>query len=101
MKTVFSGLPKNSLTREDIIDLVEGKTVFKKVPNQFFKSLKNMEVAIKEKVIRVKFNPDKKLVGNKFIPNHINDTNTNFAKRYATNFISKLAKFLSKFNKNN
>lgn len=96
---MFSGLPKNSLTLEEIKALVAGETVYKRVPNQFFKSLTNMNVSIKEKQIQVRFNPDKKLVGNKFIPHHIRDTNTNFAKIYARNFISKIGSFLKKFNK--
>ena len=73
--------------------------VTKQIPDQFFKSLLQMQIAIKKKTVKVVFNPDKKLVGNKFIPHHIRDTNTNFAKIYARNFISKIGSFLKKFNK--
>lgn len=71
--TVFSGIPRNSLCWEDIINISKGNTILKKVPDQFLKYLNKLEIQIKPKNIEIKFNPEKKLIENKFQPNYIND----------------------------
>lgn len=73
VKTVFSGIPRNSLTWDDIIEISNNKTVSKKIPDQFFKFLSKLEIVIKEKNINILFNPDKILVDNNYSPIHIND----------------------------
>lgn len=96
--SVFSGLPKNSVTRKDIEDLINYKTVCKPIPNQFFKSLTQMNIHIKEKKVTVKFDAEKQLVDNIYQPIVINDLDTRF-EFMKLKFMNKLNKLLKKFRK--
>lgn len=61
VKTVFSGLVRNSLTWEEVTKLASGMTLNKEIPKQFFKSLSKLEISIKHKFVSVKFETDKKI----------------------------------------
>ena len=97
LTTVFSGLPKNSLTLEEVEDLANRKVVTKQIPDQFFKSLLQMQIAIKKKTVKVVFNPDKKLVGNKYHHIHIRDLKSNITKILARKFVSSVKSLVNKF----
>lgn len=93
VKTVFSGLVINSLTWEEVIKLASGMTLNKEIPKQFFKSLAKLEITIKHKFVTVKFETDKKLVGNKFEHIHINEVNSSYFAKLSRNFIGKVRHF--------
>lgn len=100
LKTVFSGLIRNSLTWEDILTLVDNKPVVKKIPDQFFKSLSRLEISIKHKMVEVKFNSGKKLIGNVYQHIYIEDFNSNLFNKLLKGVISKITKFLAKYRGN-
>ena len=78
-KSVFSGITRNSLSYQQILELKNGKTLhgFNKI--SFHKTFNDLNIRIKEIEKSVKQNNDKILVNNKYIPLNINliDDNNN------------------------
>lgn len=99
VRTVFSGVPRNSLSWEDIVILSQNKPVIKQIPDQFFKYLNKLEINIKQKNIEITFNPDKNLINNKFGPiniNEINGENSSFTSLFKQ-IRQKMKKFFNKY----
>jgi hypothetical protein len=71
-KSVFAGVPRNSLTYSQILDLKQGKTIESASKLRFYKSFLDLNIKIKEVSVKVKKNNNKILVNNKYIPLHIN-----------------------------
>lgn len=44
--SVFSGVPRNSLTFDEVKSIFEGKTITKNIPNRFYKSLSSISTPI-------------------------------------------------------
>ena len=81
VKTVFSGVSRDSLTWEDIVNLASGHLVTKSIYNQFYKSLSKMEISIKNKKIEITDKTDKELAGNNYIPFHMNSLEGSYLSR--------------------
>jgi len=56
-KSVFSGVPRDSLTFEEIRNIFKGGTITKNISNRFFKSFKNLSINIKDTKITIKNTP--------------------------------------------
>lgn len=97
--SVFSGLVRNSLTWKEILQLVNGETLYKEIPKQFNKSLSKLEITIKPKWVHVKFTKDKTLIGNKFQHIHVNEISSNPIVRFSRIFIAKVNHFLGRYKK--
>jgi hypothetical protein len=69
--SVFSGVSRNSLTFEEVINLFEGKTITKNISNRFYKSFTNLKIEIKDSKITIKNNSHKELVNNIYLPPRI------------------------------
>ena len=68
-KSVFSGVPKNMIAFQEIIDLHNNKTVNKIIPLRFFRSFKNLSITIKNDVkVTLKRGNDKLLIDNIYKP---------------------------------
>ena len=100
VKTVFSGLTRNSLNWDEVEKLANGMTLTKEIPGQFFKSFSKLEITIKHKKVNVKFDNNKQLIDNKFHHIYINDVYNNWFERLVTVFTSKIKHFLGRYNKN-
>lgn len=72
VKTVFAGVKRDSLTFDQILDLKNNKQITVKNDNRFFKSLNDLNIKIKSTFTNIKQNNDKILVGNEYLPKHIN-----------------------------
>lgn len=83
-------MPKNSLSFNDIIKLVNGEKIIREIPIRFFKSLKNLSINIKPTKITITANSNKKLINNIYLPLHIINLNHKLDNR------SKLIKFINK-----
>jgi hypothetical protein len=71
--SVFSGVERNSLTWNEILDIAKGITVVKPSPARFFKNISNLNINIKNNLeISINFNTRKKLLHNKYLPIRIN-----------------------------
>lgn len=69
--SVFAGIPRNSLTWDNVLELVKGGSVGVKVKSQFRRKFKNLYVTIEDNIIKyIKINLErgKRLVDNKYIP---------------------------------
>lgn len=64
-------MERDSLSFSDITNIFKGETIVKVKANVFFKSLKDLDFKIKDRNLSLKFNPDKKLVDNNYLPPHI------------------------------
>jgi hypothetical protein len=74
-KSTFAGVPKDSLTFNEIIELYNGKELIKPISVRFFKSIKNLNVAIKPTKITIKNKHSKILVDNIYLPIKISKLN--------------------------
>jgi hypothetical protein len=66
--SVFSGVPRNSLSFEEIKSISNGNVITKNVPNRFFKSFNSLNISIKDTFLTIKNTNDKLLVNNEYLP---------------------------------
>ena len=91
------GIKRNSISFEDIESLYKGCKITRTIHNRFFKSLVNLNIAIKDTKVTIEFNPSKKLVGNNYQPLTIHTlAKPNLMKKYVNMF----SKFMSKLPNN-
>ena len=95
-KYVFAGIPRDSVTFEEIIKLSQGETLVKEVPLRFYKSLKTLSVTIDSTHVSINRSIDKPLVNNKYMPLNLNSNNLksysffNYLKRKILSLINKI-----------
>ena len=72
-KSTFAGIPKNSLSFQEIINIHNGETIIKHIPIRFYKSFKDLSINIKSNIeIQLNRVNNKKLVNNLYIQPQIN-----------------------------
>lgn len=71
-KSVFAGVPRDSFTSQQILELKNGNTIKSINKLRFYKSFQTLNIKIKEVSIVIKKNNGKTLVENKYIPENIN-----------------------------
>jgi hypothetical protein len=74
-KSIFAGVPRNSLAYSQILELKHGKTIESASKLRFYKSFLDLNIKIKEVNVKVKKNNSKVLVNNKYVPLNINLVN--------------------------
>jgi hypothetical protein len=94
VKSIFSGIPRNGISWEDILKLKNNETVVKQVPDQFFKSLNKLEISIKSKNVNLTFDNDKQLIGNDY--QNISIQSNSNGNQYKNSIISKIKSFFNK-----
>ena len=88
------GVKRNSISFEEIESLFKGNIITRTISNRFFKSLVNLNIAIKDTKVTIEFNPSKKLVGNNYQPLTIHTlAKPNLMKKYVNMF----SKFMSNY----
>jgi hypothetical protein len=100
--SVFAGVERNSLTFNEIIELLKGNTLHKTIDNRFYKSFNSLNISIKSANISIQKSDRKLLVDNNYIPLHIEngyiirpyDVN-GYKFKYLKNKILKYSKFPS------
>jgi hypothetical protein len=71
--SVFSGVERNSLTFEEISKIGNGFTIVKQTPLRIYKNIHNLNLQIRDSLsTTIKFNPNKSLDCNRFLPIKIN-----------------------------
>ena len=71
-KSVFAGVPRNSLTFNQIKAIFNGEIVTINVDNRFFKSFTNLSITIKNIKISIKNTNDKVKINNEYLPIIVN-----------------------------
>ena len=67
-KSVVAGISKNYLTFDDGLSIFNGGTILCRKNNVFIHNNSDFTIAILDLNRSVKFNPDKSLIGNSYIP---------------------------------
>ena len=70
--SIFSGAKRNSLLFIDFIAMCQGEEIVKEYGDSFVRNLLSLDISIKPRKITLRRSYDKQLVGNHYIPNHIN-----------------------------
>jgi DNA polymerase type B, organellar and viral len=70
-KSVIAGVPRDSISFEDLRKLSRGELLTKELPIRFYKSFKDLNISIKPALVTIQLTNEKKLVGNTYIPHHI------------------------------
>jgi hypothetical protein len=84
--SVFAGVTRNSLSFNEIRDIFNGKIIVKDIPVRFYKTFKDLSIAIKPTKVTIKKTNDKVLIDNHYLPinifnlNHQLDSRTSFIK---------------------
>ena len=95
-----SGVTRDSLTFEEIEGVYKGNILTKETPNRFYKFLNNFTIIIKPSKTTISFYSSKELVGNDYIPTHINDLNHDLDTRPLINkYVNRIRKWLKLYNK--
>jgi hypothetical protein len=94
--SVFSGVPKNTLTFLEVKSIFEGKVLTKNISNKFFKSFSDLNITIKNIKISIKNTNTKLLKNNIYYPPVINTGD----QGYFENLFNKIKKLYIKISKN-
>lgn len=70
-KSVIAGVPRDSISFEELRKLSNGEILTKELPIRFYKSFKDLNISIKPAHVTIQTTNQKKLVGNTYIPQHI------------------------------
>jgi hypothetical protein len=91
-KSVFAGIPRNSLTFNQIKAIFNGEIFTINVSNRFFKSFNHLSITIKDTKISIKNTNDKVKINNEYLPIIINN---GFYNAFETLF-NKFKKLINK-----
>ena len=96
--SVFSGVPRNSLTFNEVKDIFEGKIITKTINNRFFKSIQTLDITIKDTIISIKNDYNKTLINNIYYPpvisNGFNDIFIYYYNKYRNLIIKNYKKLI-------
>ena len=95
--SVFSGVPRNSLSFEEVKSIFEGKTIVKTIPNRFYKSFKSLNITIKDTKITIKNTSHKKLINNIYYPPVMNNSKFDLFILLYNKFKSLILKIINKY----
>lgn len=96
--SVFSGVPRNSLTFEEVKSIFEGQVITKEIPNRFYKSFKSLNITIKDTTILVKNTSFKQLINNVYLPPKIFNGFHNTFEMLFNKFKKLIIKIIKKLN---
>jgi hypothetical protein len=65
-KSVFAGVPRDSLTFENVKTIFNGGIIEKNIPIRFYKSFNSLNITIKNSKLKIKMNSKKRLVNNRY-----------------------------------
>ena len=95
--SVFSGVPRNSLSFEEVKSIFEGETIVKTIPNRFYKSFTNLNIVIKDSKITIKNTSHKKLLNNIYYPPIMNGIKLDLFNLLYNKFKGLIIKILKKY----
>ena len=77
-KSTIAGIPKNSVSFDEIKSLVAGKSLTRDINNSFFHDFSKLDINIKSHKATISFNPEKELINNEYQAPTINTTPLSF-----------------------
>ena len=97
VKSIFSGVKRNSLTWNEIESIAKGNIVHKTTSNRFYKDFKSLNITINSSSISIKFDTSKKLKNNIYEPIKISTSLRNNFSFYEKLIISRIKYLINKF----
>lgn len=96
--SVFAGVTRNSLSFNEIRDIFNGKIITKDIPIRFYKTFKDLSIAIKSTKVTIKKTNDKLLIDNHYLPINIFNLNHDLDNRTLFNKLkNKIIKFFKHY----
>jgi hypothetical protein len=97
IKSVFSGVKRNSLTFNEIESIANGNIVHKTISNRFYKDFKSLDITIKSSSLSIKFDTFKLLKDNIYYPIKIGISPRNKFSFYERLIISRIKHLINRF----
>lgn len=97
--SVFSGVPRNSLTFEEVKTIYNGEIITKNISNRFFKSFTSLNISIKDTKISVANTNHKKLINNIYFPPVIHNGYHGYLESVFNKFKNMIIRNIKKINK--
>lgn len=100
---MFSGIERDSLSLESVINLFKGESLTNNVKTRFYKSFYKLNIIIKNNLkITIKQTSSKKVINGKYVSHHVgNSAILNLLNIKLIKLKNKLSKYIKKyFNKN-
>lgn len=94
--SVFSGVPRNSLTFKEVKAIFEGEVITKTIPNRFYKTFTSLSITIKDTTISISNTNKKELVNNNYLPPKLNNGYHDSFKSLYNKFRNLIIKNLKK-----
>lgn len=91
-KSVIAGVKRDGVSFADIKGLFNGIVLTKTIPIRFTKHLSTLDITISSTTVSVTFKPQKRLIGNEYIPLEINTLNDNGLLNILKSMIHKIYK---------
>jgi hypothetical protein len=98
--SVFAGVPRNSLTFEEVKSIFEGQVITKNISNRFYKSFTDLNITIKDTKISIKNTSTKELINNNYYPPKIHNGFHNVFETLFNKFKNLVIKTYKNFIKN-
>lgn len=103
-KSVFAGVPRNTIKFSELKAIASGETLNKKVNNKFIKSMKDLKMKILSSNLNIKANNEKILINNRYYPITVNIpanySNTNKLLRIFKGILRIINRVISRINNN-
>ena len=98
-KSVWAGVPKNTLSLDDFKSLLSGSKLVREYDNTFFKSMMDMTITIKSRSITLEINHDKSIVDGKYVPLNVNISSEVKKTKMISKKVNYFTKILNKIHK--
>ena len=97
VKSVFSGVERNSLTFNEIESIAKGNIILKTISNRFYKDFKSLNISISTSSLSIKFDTFKTLKDNFYYPIKVHISLRNRFSFYERLIISRVRSLINKF----
>lgn len=97
--SVFSGVPRNTLTFDEIRNIYQGKAITKNINSRFYKSFTDLNIIIKDSKITIKNTNSKLLKNNIYYPPIVNTGYQSNFDTLLTKITNLIIKYLRKLRK--
>ena len=95
---MFAGVKRNSLSYDQIIQLLNGGEIKVTNKDRFFRSMTSFNIKIKDMETIVKINSDKELIDNEYLPLNVNLVDYGCSiKPYLNSINSTYTKLIKKY----
>ena len=93
-RSVIAGVPRDTISFQEVLDIFKGKIISKIIHNRFHKSFTDLSISIQSDNLTIKNNYNKVLVDNHYLPLHLNLLpNDSIIKNQILKIVNQIKKF--------